>query len=157
MKLPDVLWKAEYCVQYQPGDTVLKEGEQGNTLLVLMEGHVEVRIKDRIVGEFRPVEVFGEMAVIDSQPRSATVIAKDKCKFARIDQNRFKALIQQRPDFGIEIMRMLVERIRWMDLVATKAGPLASSASDAAKKELSDLKDSLEALGGQIGQLLQRL
>ena len=156
MKLPDILWKAEYCVQYHAGDTVLKEGEQGNTLLVLMEGRVEVRIKDRAVGEFQPVEVFGEMAVIDSQPRSATVIAKDKCKFARIDQNRFKTLIQQRPEFGIEIMRMLVERIRWMDAVATKASLLASTTPAGVKKELSDLKVSLEALGGQIGQLLQR-
>lgn len=156
MKLPDILWKAEYCVQFQAGDTILKEGELGNTLLVLMEGHVEVRIRDRAVGEFQPVEVFGEMAVIDSQPRSATVIAKDKCRFARIDQIRFKALIQQRPEFGIEIMRMLVERIRWMDTVAAKASALASNQPDGLKKELGDLKASLESLSGQIGQLLQR-
>lgn len=156
MKLPDILWKAEYCVQFQAGSTVLKEGEMGNTLLVLMEGHVEVRIKDRVVGEFQPVEVFGEMAVIDSQPRSATVIAKDKCRFARIDQNRFKALIQQRPEFGIEIMRMLVERMRWMDTVAAKAGTLISEQPEEVRKSLTELKVSLESLTGQIKQLLQK-
>ena len=164
MHLPEALWKPEFCIPFQTGQVVMKEGEMGNTLHILMEGQVEVQIHDQVVGTFEPVEVFGEMAVIDSQPRSATVIAKTNCKLARIDQNRFKQLIQQRPDFGIDIMRMLVERIRWMDSVTAnrpapenpKTASAEPSPTEGLQKELEGVKTSLEALAGQIGQLLQK-
>ena len=158
MNLPDLIWKAEFCVQFQVGQTILKEGETGNTLLILLEGQVEVHVRGQLVGLFEPVEIFGEMAVIDSQPRSATVIAKKNSKLARIDQNRFKFLIQKQPEFGIDIMRMLVERMRWMDSVAAKQAASAVTASpDGLQKELEGLTTTLETATGQIGQLLQKL
>lgn len=157
------MWKADFCTLFQPGQVILKEGELGNSLLVLLEGQVEVQIKDQVVGMFEPVEVFGEMSVIDSQPRSATVIAKTKCKLAKVDQNRFKQLIQNKPDFGIDIMRMLVERIRWMDSVTTKQAALAPASDpvqaplEKSPMDFKELKTALETLAGQIAPLLDKL
>ena len=133
----------------------------GDTLLVLLEGQIEVQVRGRVVGAFEPIEIFGEMAVIDSQPRSATLIAKKNCRFARIDQTRFKMLIQKKPDFAIDIMRSLVERMRWMDSVAAKQAAEEKASMDTPlpeglKKELDGLKTSLEGLVGQISQLLQK-
>ena len=161
MKLPDLLWKPEFCVQFQAGQTIMKEGEMGDTLVVLLEGQIEVRVRERVVGSFEPIEIFGEMAVIDSQPRSATLIAQKNCRLARIDQTRFKMLIQKKPDFAIDIMRSLVERMRWMDSVAVKQAAEDKTSSDtslpeALKKELDGLKISLEGLAGQIGQILKK-
>ncbi|MBI2949936.1 MAG: cyclic nucleotide-binding domain-containing protein [Verrucomicrobia bacterium] len=160
MKLPDILWKPEFCLQFQAGQTILKEGEVGNTLMVLLEGQIEVQVRGKMVGTFEPIEIFGEMAVIDSQPRSATVIAKKNSRLARIDQTRFKALIQNKPDFAIDVMRGLVERMRWMDSIAAKRQAeeqaLAIVPPDGAQKEFEELKKSLESVAGQIDQILRK-
>ena len=160
MKLPDILWKPEFCVQFQAGQTILKEGEVGNTLMVLLEGQIEVQVRGKMVGTFEPIEIFGEMAVIDSQPRSATVIAKKNSRLARIDQTRFKALIQNKPDFAIDVMRGLVERMRWMDSIAAKRQAEEQAPAivppDGAQKEFEELKKSLESVAGQIDQILRK-
>ena len=157
MDLPVTFWKPEFCVQFPAGQTVLKEGELGDSMFILIEGEVEVRIRDQVVGSFSPVEVFGEMAVIDKQPRSATVIAKTACKFARIDQNRFKQIIPQRPQFAIDVMRMLVERIRWMDTVTAKVDSANADSPDKLRQDLECVKTFLETQAAQIGELLQKL
>ena len=105
-------------VPFKAGQAVFTEGEQGDVMYVLMEGELEVQVHNKVVGAFGPVEVFGEMAVIDTQPRSATVVAKTDCMLAPINQKRFLFLIQQKPEFAIYIMKILVERIRWMDAMA---------------------------------------
>ena len=51
-------------------------------------------------------------ALIDGQPRSARATAKTDCKLARIDERRLMFLIQQTPNFGLELMRILVGRLR---------------------------------------------
>jgi CRP-like cAMP-binding protein len=104
-----------------------------------VEGLVEVQVKDKVIGTFQPIEVFGEMAVIDPAPRSATVTAKTNCKLAPINQKRFLFLIQQKPQFAIHIMRMLVERIRWMDTMAhRKDGEHTENAEPVAAPETKD-------------------
>lgn len=157
MDLPVTFWKPEFCVHFPAGQTVLKEGEQGDSMFILLEGEVEVRVRDQVVGSFSPVEVFGEMAAIDKQPRSATVIAKTACKFARIDQSRFKQIIPQRPQFAIDVMRMLVERIRWMDTVTAKVDAPTADPSEKLRRDLECARTFLEAQAAQIGDLLRKL
>jgi CRP-like cAMP-binding protein len=161
MNLPDTLWKPDFCVEFKAGQTILKEGEVGNTLLVLLDGQIEVQVRGKVVGTFDPIEIFGEMAVIDSQPRSATVVAKKKSRCARIDQAHFKMLIQKKPEFAIDVMHGMVERMRWMDSVAAKqAAEQAASAitpPDGLQKEFEELKRSLEGVATQIAQLLQKI
>ena len=114
-------------VPFKAGQAVFTEGEQGDVMYVLMEGELEVQVHNKVVGAFGPVEVFGEMAVIDTQPRSATVVAKTDCMLAPINQKRFLFLIQQKPEFAIYIMKILVERIRWMDEMAKGLATVAES------------------------------
>jgi len=99
-------------------------------MYVLVEGVVEVVVGFKVVGAFQPVEIFGEMAVIDAGPRSATVRAKTYCKLAPVNQKRFVFLIQQKPQLALHIMKILVERIRWMNSVASGKGGLASEAAE---------------------------
>lgn len=91
-------------------------------MYVLVEGVVEVVVGFKVVGAFQPIEIFGEMAVIDAGPRSATVRAKTYCKLAPVNQKRFIFLIQQKPQLALHVMKMLVERIRWMNSVASGKG-----------------------------------
>lgn len=100
---------------FKTGDAIFRQGEAGHLMYILVEGIVEVMIGDVSIGAFEPIEVFGEMAIIDQGPRSATIIAKSDCKLVAVNQGRFLFLIQQNPKLAIHIMKMLVERIRWMN------------------------------------------
>jgi CRP/FNR family cyclic AMP-dependent transcriptional regulator len=118
MQLKDLSLTSESQVVFKPGQTVFKEGEPGDFMYILLEGTVEVQVQGKVVGAFEPVEAFGEMAVIDPSPRSATVVASTNCRLARINKGRFLILVRNRPEFALHIMTMLVERIRWMDSVS---------------------------------------
>jgi CRP-like cAMP-binding protein len=52
------------------------------------------------------------MAMVDGQPRTASAVARTDCRLVPIDQKRFQFLIQETPYFAIEVMRLLVERLR---------------------------------------------
>jgi CRP/FNR family cyclic AMP-dependent transcriptional regulator len=157
LSLTDLFPTAEAQVAFKAGQTIFKEGDAGDFMVILIEGVVEVFVHGKAVGEFAPVEVFGEMAIIDPKPRSATVNAKTDCKLARVNRGRFLVLVQNKPEFAIYIMQMLVERIRWMDTVA------ATSVADHAKEveqlqaEVNDLNASIETQKGQIDLMLQKL
>lgn len=55
------------------------------------------------------------MALIDRNTRSATAVAKTACKLVPIDEKRFKFLVQQTPNFALQLMRIIAERLRRMD------------------------------------------
>jgi CRP/FNR family transcriptional regulator, cyclic AMP receptor protein len=118
MRLDDIFRSSEPTTTFKEGQTIFKEGDMGDFMYILVEGQVEVVVRGVAVGIFEPIEVFGEMAVIDPKPRSASVIAKTNCRLVAINQKRFMFLIQQKPQFAIDLMKILVERIRWMDTMS---------------------------------------
>jgi CRP-like cAMP-binding protein len=97
------------------GDTIFSEGEQGDTAYVVTEGEIELSIHGSSIETLVSGGIFGEMALIDSQARSATAKAKTDAKVVPIDQRRFLYLIQNTPFFAIEVMHVMAERIRKMD------------------------------------------
>lgn len=100
---------------YPAGSTVFREGEPGDAMYVILEGEVELRIGDKIVETLGSGEIFGEMALIDGAPRIATTVAKTECKLVPVAQKRFLFMVQQTPYFSLQIMRVIVERLRKMD------------------------------------------
>ena len=84
-------------------------------MYVVKEGEVEVIVNKTVVDTIGPGGVIGEMALIEAKPRSATVVTKTVCQLLPIDEPRFLSLVQQRPQFSLEIMRMLADRLRKMD------------------------------------------
>ena len=59
--------------------------------------------------------MFGEMALIDGSPRSATAVASEACELAPIDKAAFAHLVRQDPDFALRVMRLLAQRLRQMN------------------------------------------
>lgn len=97
------------------GQRVFSEGEVGDKMYVLLEGRVGIHVHDQLVSEVEPGELIGEMALIDSSPRSATATALEDSKLAVVDEKRFLFLVQQTPFFALQVMRLLVSRLRSMD------------------------------------------
>jgi CRP/FNR family cyclic AMP-dependent transcriptional regulator len=94
------------------GTVIISEGEEGNLMYVVMEGEVSISLKSRVIATAKPGEVVGEMALINSDIRSATVTATTDCTLAVIDESSFKSLLKYVPDFTMHIMGVLADRLQ---------------------------------------------
>jgi CRP-like cAMP-binding protein len=100
---------------FAAGQQVFAEGDRGDTMYVILEGEVDLLINGRKVETLGPGEVFGEMALIDKSPRVATAVASTACRLVPIAEKRFLFMVQQTPNFSLQIMRVIADRLRKMD------------------------------------------
>ena len=105
----------EDFVPYAAGQAIFTEGEPGKVMYVVKEGDVDIVIGNTVIDTLQPGGIFGEMALIDQQPRSASAIAKTDCKLIRVDEKRFTYLVQQTPRFALELLRLIAGRLRRMN------------------------------------------
>lgn len=106
---------AEEAEAFAQGQVIFREGENGSAMYVVSEGEIELSIHDQIVETVGPGGIFGEMALIDHRPRSATATARTPARIQVIDEKRFQFLVQQTPFFALQVMRIMAERLRRMD------------------------------------------
>ncbi|HXE73919.1 MAG TPA: HEAT repeat domain-containing protein [Candidatus Nitrosotenuis sp.] len=126
-------------VQYLEGEVIFREGDLGDQLYILVEGEVRVvknygTPQELHLTTLKAVSYFGEMAILDDEPRSATVVASRDARLLSLQGERLKELIFQMPEIAFEIFRVLTARIRTADqrLLEKKAGetlppPVASN------------------------------
>lgn len=100
---------------FRAGEVIFAEGNAGDSMYVLLEGEVSLSVRGNEFWQLSAGELFGEMALIDAQPRSASATARTDCRVVPIDERRFQFLIQQTPYFALHVMRVLVGRLRAMD------------------------------------------
>ena len=81
-------------------------------MYAIQHGDVEVQVQGQPVERLEAGHVFGELGLIDDQPRSAKVVATTGCELVRIDRKRFQFLVQQTPSFALQIMAVLAHRLR---------------------------------------------
>jgi CRP-like cAMP-binding protein/HEAT repeat protein len=101
---------------YLPEETIFEEGTIGEDFYLISEGEVSVRAgaepNRREVARLSSSDFFGEMALFDDEPRSATCVAATKCTLLVLDRSRFYSLIEQLPQLGVAICRTLSQRLR---------------------------------------------
>ena len=102
-------------VRVKAGEVVFREGDAGGVMFVLASGRAEVRVGPRVVEAIVSGNIVGELGLVSPGLRSATLIAQTDCEFVRIDENRFKFLVQQTPYFALQVMRVMAERLRAAD------------------------------------------
>ena len=108
---------------YKSGDTIFNSGSIALEMYVIKEGEVEIVYNDQVLETLKTGDIFGEMALIDDKPRSATAIAKSDCQIVPIDKERFSFLIQQAAfgsDFALHVMKIMADRIRKINYLASK-------------------------------------
>lgn len=94
------------------GSVIFSEGDLGAEMFGIVEGEVELRGTSGLIGRLGPQEVFGEMALVDDLPRSATAVATADTTLAVVDRRRFLFLVQETPMFALEVMSVMADRIR---------------------------------------------
>jgi HEAT repeat protein/ATP/ADP translocase len=116
---PEDLEKIAGIAQEQlfPSRTVIcREGDPGNTLYIIVSGRVDVIItagrKENIIASRGPGEFVGEMAILESAPRSATLRARGEVRVLVIDGESFNSIMMDRPEVAISVLRHMSGRVR---------------------------------------------
>ena len=131
--------------EYKNGEVIIKEGDTGKSFFFLLEGGASVyggfgknnqlKIADLEAGEF-----FGEMAILEAYPRSATVVAKANTRVVEIPGNEMNGFFDENPDMILELMRHLGSRIQAMtndySEAKTLLRELRGSENESTKKSL---------------------
>lgn len=98
-------------VQAERGDRLIRQGEEGDGLFVLVEGSVRIVVSGREVARRGPGDVIGEMAVLRRRPRSADCIADGPVTALRIDHDLFWELLDHQPELAQGVLRVLADRL----------------------------------------------
>lgn len=102
--------------KFDAGEKVFLEEEPGECLYVLNAGRVDIITYGTVLENVRPGGILGEMALIDDGPRSAAAIAQEPSEVLEVSKATFLAMVQERPEFALRVMRTLSNRIRKMNL-----------------------------------------
>lgn len=94
------------------GHPVFSEGEAADAMYAVIAGEVHIILGGRVIERVGEGGIFGELALLDDRPRSASAVAATDCTVAVIDPKRFNVLVQQAPFFAVEVMRVMAERLR---------------------------------------------
>jgi len=103
-------WTKEY--RYEPGATIVREGAKGDELYLLLEGKAAVSRSGKTLTRLTAGDFFGEMAVIDGRPRTATVVADGPVDCLVLKQKDFKALLEGDPLLAWNLLGSLAARLR---------------------------------------------
>ncbi len=99
-------------ISYKPGDTIVEEGTMGVGFYLVLEGKVEVRKGSKILAALSKGQYFGEMSLIDEEPRSADVIAVQPTRCFTMSTWVFSALIKQHPELALPMLKEFAKRLR---------------------------------------------
>ncbi|MEP6477421.1 MAG: cyclic nucleotide-binding domain-containing protein [Actinomycetota bacterium] len=98
-------------VTFEPGDVIVAEGEMGDGMYVVLSGTAEVDIGGRF-HTLTPGDFFGEMALISSRKRIATVTATERVDALRIPADAFQAFLLEHPSVAVSMLKEIVDRLR---------------------------------------------
>ena len=94
------------------GESLFQEGDPGDVMYVVISGEVEITHGETAIETLTSGDIFGEMALIDDRPRSATATVLSDSELVPIDQQWFSFLIRKNPGFAIHVMSSMAERLR---------------------------------------------
>ena len=106
------LFNNEDTTTVEPGAVIFREGDPGDVMYAVVEGEVDLDVHGTVVETVGEGGILGELALIDTEPRSATAIARTQVRIAAVDQNRFMFLVHEHPRFALQVMRVMAERLR---------------------------------------------
>ncbi len=100
------------------GATIFAKGDPGNSLIAVISGTVKISVssadgRSAILNLIGPGEIFGEMSVLDAQPRSADATANTNCEIFVIDRREFLPFVKSQPELAMKFIELLCTRLRW--------------------------------------------
>jgi CRP-like cAMP-binding protein len=97
------------------GSPVVKEGAAGSVFFVILDGRVKVVRKGRTVARLKNGDFFGEMSLLDDQPRLASVITEEPSRFLTLSAKEFRAALDREPALAKRILQVIAARLRELE------------------------------------------
>jgi len=98
--------------RFTPGTTIVREGSRDRSFYVILEGRVSVKIGSRTVARLEAGQFFGEIALLDGDPRTATVIADAESTCLNLAGKDFVELLTGEPALAVTLLREVARRLR---------------------------------------------
>jgi len=112
----DLLARGGFPLQRFEADTrIFTQDDEGACMYVVRSGRVAIMAGGAVMETVDPDGTFGEMALIDGSPRSASAIAREPTEVAVIDEKAFLYLVEKNPGFALDLLRRLAHRLRRMN------------------------------------------
>jgi CRP/FNR family transcriptional regulator, cyclic AMP receptor protein len=108
----DMIWDVARRVEFAPGEALAVEGETGDAFVVILRGTADVTIGNEQVRTLGPGDYFGEVALLDGGPRTATVIAATPIDAYEIKRANFRWVIQNAPTLTESLLLGVAARLR---------------------------------------------
>lgn len=99
-------------LSYKAGDTIVSEGTMGVGFYLILDGKAEVKRGAKVLATLNKGQFFGEMSLIDEQPRSADVVAVLPTRCWAITSWAFTALVKTHPEMALGMLKEVVKRLR---------------------------------------------
>jgi CRP-like cAMP-binding protein len=96
---------------YAADETIVREGSTGTALYIVLSGTARVEREGAAIGKLQAGDFFGELALIEEHPRSATVVAVESTECLLFPAWEFTALLNEHPEVAVPIMRALIGRL----------------------------------------------
>ena len=100
---------------FKAGDIIFKEGDPAKEMFFVQSGEVEIRLGNHLLDTVGERSIFGEMALIEDAPRSATAVAVSDVTLVPVAEKQFVFLVGETPYFALKVMRVLAQRLRSMN------------------------------------------
>jgi len=120
-KVDETAGLSKFRQSYRKSEVIFKEGSTGSEMYLIHSGRVLLSVRQNETREvplvvLNPSDFFGEMALVDDSPRSATASAvEDDTELIVMDRARFLFMVRQQPEFALSLMHTLCRRLRDMD------------------------------------------
>ncbi len=105
---------SQTTVRYERNKVIVKEGQAGVMMYVVLEGRLAVSIRGKLVERIGAGGVFGEMALVERTPRLATVTSETDCGLLAFGRNTLLDLIKASPDFAVSLLGAVSDRARFI-------------------------------------------
>jgi CRP-like cAMP-binding protein len=106
-------------IEVDKGTTLTKEGMPGRECFVVSEGSAKATLRGKKLASYAPGDVFGEMSLLDNEPRSATITADSDMVLFVVDARSFWGLCEQAPSVTRKIMKSISQRLRRVEKALT--------------------------------------
>jgi CRP/FNR family cyclic AMP-dependent transcriptional regulator len=100
---------------YETGEAIVRKGETGVGFYLILDGGVEIRSGAKTLSKLGHGQFFGEMSVLDNQPRSADVVVTEPTRCLTLSAWSFNALISENPRIALKMLQEFVRRLRATD------------------------------------------
>ena len=101
--------------EYADGEVICRQGELGDRMFVIQSGRAVVEVNDVFVTELKAGDLFGEMAIVERRPRSATVRAAGPARVLTLDKRAFLRQVHEDPSLAYRILETMSRRVRRLD------------------------------------------